>query len=155
MRCETRKRGKSNAIVLLRSKTSHSLIPLGTFVGAARQHRSRLRLFSFTLFVFFNGIHSFIADLSMPLSHFLFFLLSLFALLCAFGLLVRLIALTHTHICVSCIFIQYFSSRVEFSVVVPNMLSLHFSMGLLRTRVFSTAGFSCCCRSRCCSLLLD
>lgn len=117
----------------------HSYLILYTFVGAARQQISFAPFLFYPLLVF-NDTHSYSWFFNASLSLSLF--LSLFAELCVFGLLVRLI--THSHIYVSFnIFWVEFFFRCSLLFL---MLSFHFSMGC--SRVFSMEGFSCC---RCCS----
>lgn len=125
-RCETRKREKNATqlcyyVAKRRIHSHHSVRSL-----VQQGSTDLVCAFSLSPSPFVFQWHSFIRSRSVNASISLsLFLLSLFALLCAFGFLVRLIALTHTFV----FRVSFNIFRVEFFVVASNMLSFHFSMG--------------------------
>lgn len=131
-RCETRERERKkqrNCVI-----TSHSLIPPSTFGYWLQQQDSTDLVCAFSLLpsscVSMAIVHSYQICQCLYLT-FSFFTVSICVAVCVrcarpFD---RTRTHIHMHIGVSCIFIQYSSSRVEFFFVVSNMLSFHFSMG--------------------------
>lgn len=102
----------------------HSYLILYTFVGAARQQILFAPFLFYPLLVF-NDTHSYSWFFNASLSLSLF--LSLFAELCVFGLLVRLITHSHIYVSFNIFWVEFFFSLL---VVVSNVV-VSFFYGLL------------------------